>query len=207
VEVVAPDGAAFVEPAVELVLASSLGTATNKWHGGVLSPQGMIYGIPYNSEQVLRIDPATETAVLVGDYLVSDVTADPATTNKWGGGVLSLQGMIYGIPYKSEQVLRIDPATDTAVLVGSELGSATTHKWDGGVLSPQGMIYGIPYNSEQVLRIDPTTDTTSLVGSFYPEPTLTRSKKTAAPLLVLVITMMGLIRPIAIKRTRTVLHS
>jgi hypothetical protein len=35
----------------------------------------------------------------------------------------------------------------------------------------------------------------------------TLERKTAAPLLVLVITMMGLIRPIVIKRTKTVLHS
>jgi hypothetical protein len=72
--------------------------------------------------------------------------------------------VIYGMPSSSDKVLRIDPATDETVLVGSSLGSGGA-KWAGGVLSPQGMIYGVPCNSDKVLRIDPATDETILVGS------------------------------------------
>ena len=39
-------------------LFGSLG-AGNKWFGGVLAPNGKIYGIPYGSTQVLEIDEST----------------------------------------------------------------------------------------------------------------------------------------------------
>jgi hypothetical protein len=119
------------EPGMELV-GSSFGSASWKWYGGVLSPQGMIYGIPRYSDMVLRIDPATDTTALVGSSLGSG-------DQKWYGGVLSPQGMIYGIPSNSDMVLRIDPATDTTALVGSSLGSGSDlpyqwHWWTSGIV-------------------------------------------------------------------------
>ena len=32
-------------------------TGTNKWYGGVLAPNGKIYGIPFNSTDILTITP------------------------------------------------------------------------------------------------------------------------------------------------------
>ena len=40
-----------------------------KWRGGVLAADGNIYGIPSNATQVLRFDPRTQQATLVGDEL------------------------------------------------------------------------------------------------------------------------------------------
>ena len=40
-----------------------------KWRGGVLAADGNIYGIPHNATQVLRFDPRTQQATLVGDQL------------------------------------------------------------------------------------------------------------------------------------------
>lgn len=37
-----------------------------KWHGGVLAPDGCIYGIPQMAEQVLKIDVASGTCTLIG---------------------------------------------------------------------------------------------------------------------------------------------
>jgi len=34
-------------------------SGSNKWIGGVLAPNGKIYGIPYNSTQILEIEPST----------------------------------------------------------------------------------------------------------------------------------------------------
>ena len=116
-------------------------TGTSKWYGGVLAPNGMIYGIPINSETVLKIDPTTDTASTFGSL---------TGTSKWIGGVLAPNGMIYGIPYNSETVLKIDPTTDTASTFGSLTGAT---KWQGGVLAPNGMIYGIPRDSETVLKL------------------------------------------------------
>ena len=127
---------------------------TNKWSGGVLAPNGKIYGIPYNSTSVLIIDPITNEI-----NTISGISAD---TNKWSGGVLAPNGKIYGIPYNSTSVLIIDPVNNT-VDTTSMTVSSDTNKWSGGILSQNGKIYGIPFDSDTVLVIDPTTNTTSTI--------------------------------------------
>ena len=77
---------------------------TLKWYGGVLAPNGKIYGIPVNSTQVLEIDPVAQTTQLFGNL---------AGTFKWYGGVLAPNGKIYGMPFNSTQVLEIDKSTST----------------------------------------------------------------------------------------------
>ena len=129
-------------------------SGTTKWIGGVLAPNGKIYGIPYSSTSVLVIDPAVGTATTFGSL---------SGSSKWNGGVLAPNGKIYGIPSNSTSVLVIDPATNTTSTFGSLSGS---NKWFGGVLAPNGKIYGIPYDSTSVLVIDPATNTTSTFGSL-----------------------------------------
>ena len=96
---------------------------TIKWIGGVLAPNGKVYGIPYNATVVLIIDPVTDTA---------DTTTITGLTgsNKWLGGILAPNGKIYGIPYNSTVVLIIDPATDTADTT-SITGLSDNIKWIG----------------------------------------------------------------------------
>jgi len=72
--------------------------------GGVLAPNGKIYGIPHTSDSVLIIDPETNT---------SDTTTITGLTGRWAGGVLAPNGKIYGIPYGFGSVLIIDPETNT----------------------------------------------------------------------------------------------
>ena len=43
-------------------------SAGAKWRGGLLSPGGIIYAIPYHAKTVLRIDPATDAASTVGGF-------------------------------------------------------------------------------------------------------------------------------------------
>ena len=126
---------------------------SSKWNGGVLAPNGKIYGIPYNSTTVLEIDPVTQTATTFGSLSGSE---------KWNGGVLAPNGKIYGIPYNSTTVLEIDPVTQTATTFGSLSGS---EKWNGGVLAPNGKIYGIPRKSGTVLEIDPEAQTATTFGN------------------------------------------
>ena len=64
-------------------------------------------------------------ATLVGDQL-------PGGDWKWWGG-LAADGNIYGIPHNATQVLRFDPTTQQATLVGDEL--LGEYKWSGGVLA------------------------------------------------------------------------
>ena len=82
-------------------------SGSTKWLGGVLAPNGKIYGIPRDSTSVLIIDPVTNTA---------DTTtiAGLSGTIKWEGGVLAPNGKIYAIPRNSTSVLIIDPVANTA---------------------------------------------------------------------------------------------
>ena len=129
---------------------STFGSTGGGRVGGVLAPNGKIYGIPMTATSVLVIDPTTNTTSTFG------------TTTGWSGGVLAPNGKIYGIPFNSTSVLVIDPATNTISTFGS-LG--TGDKWSGGVLAPNGKIYGIPYDSASVLVIDPATNTASTFGT------------------------------------------
>ena len=63
----------------------------DKWIGGVLAPNGKIYGIPYSSTSVLTIDPATNSANTAAITGLAGVT-------KWKGGVLAPNGKIYAVP-------------------------------------------------------------------------------------------------------------
>ena len=74
-----------------------------------------------------------------------------ADAYKWIGGVLAPNGCIYGIPFNSTTILKIDTSNNNITTFGSL--SAITYKWAGGVLAPNGCIYGIPINSTTILKI------------------------------------------------------
>ena len=119
--------------------------------GGVLAPNGKIYGIPFNSTYVPIIDPINNT---VDTTTITGLTG----TQKWEGGVCHPNGNIYCIPYDSQNVLIINTFTNT-VNITTFSGFTGSAKWSGGVLAPNGKIYGVPYNSTNVLVIDPSNNT------------------------------------------------
>ena len=65
-----PDGRVFKDPGAgaygTAVTFGSLGSGGYKWHGGVLAPSGIIYGIPSDATAVLRIDPTTDSTSTFG---------------------------------------------------------------------------------------------------------------------------------------------
>jgi hypothetical protein len=130
---------------------------TNKWCGGVLAPNGKIYGIPHsNASQnisILTIDTLTNTAS------ASDRGIDFSDNIKWIGGVLAPNGKIYGIPHNSTDILIIDTIADTVTRSAMGADLTGTQKWYGGVLGSDGMIYGMPYDSSDILIIDPVAGT------------------------------------------------
>lgn len=130
---------------------------SSKWNGGVLAPNGKIYGIPYNSTTVMEIDPDAQTATTFGSLSGSE---------KWNGGVLAPNGKIYGIPRESETVLEIDPEAQTATTFGSVEKPSSGIAYIGGVLAPNGKIYAIPYNAGNILKIDPASQSVSTFGTF-----------------------------------------
>ena len=62
--------------------------------GGVLAPNGRIYGIPALSPSILEID------VEEGKVITFGMLSNKGTfSDKWNGGVLAPNGRIYGIPW------------------------------------------------------------------------------------------------------------
>ena len=123
-------------------------TGSGKWWGGVLGPDGKIYGIPLGSADILVLDPAAGTASrrTMGAYL--------SGTSKWHTGVLAPDGKIYAMPFNSPDLLVIDPVAGTATRTVLDGDFSGTSKWIGGVLAPNGVIYGIPYTSADILALN-----------------------------------------------------
>jgi hypothetical protein len=83
-----------------------------RWLGGVLAPNGKIYGMPFNIASVLIIDPmvgTTDTTSMVG----------LSGSDKWMGGMLAPNGKIYAMPCNIALVLIIDPT----VVLDHKLGN------------------------------------------------------------------------------------
>ena len=135
---------------------SSFEETEGGWHGGVLAPNGFIYGIPNNLDHVLKIDPSDNSTSKFGSFGVG--------ADNWSGGVLAPNDCIYCMPSYSANVLKIDTSDDSTSLVGS-LGGAIG-KWCGGILAQNGCIYGIPNCGTSVLKVDPATDNVTTFGSL-----------------------------------------
>ena len=142
-----------LSPGVQVSTFGSL-SGGDKWVGGVLAGNGCIYGVPFDSTTVLKIDPSDDSATTFGSL---------SGGNKWNGGALAANGYIYCIPRNSTTILKIDSSNDSTSTFGSLAGS---DKWSGGVLAGNGFIYGIPFDSTTILKIDPSDDSTSTFGSL-----------------------------------------
>ena len=128
-------------------IATGIGGA-GKYLGGVLAPNGKIYGISRAATQVLVIDPAT-------DALSTFASPGGGT---WAAGVLAPNGKIYATSDTGTNVLVIDPETDTTTTLA---GSGSQRR---AVLAPNGKIYGVPLSTGGVQVIDPEANTTTTIA-------------------------------------------
>lgn len=127
-----------------------------QWHGaGINHEKTAIFCIPSNAKHVLKVDilqKATSLIPITGFDPVSYPNFSMDTTNKWYGGIVGKDNCVYGIPYGSCAVLKIDCGANTATLIGKDYGSAK-YNWHGGV-QVGGKIYAHPSHADTVLVID-----------------------------------------------------
>ena len=112
-----------------------------KFYGGLYSAQGRaIYGIPACAGGVLRIGLPNGDVSVVGSV--------PEGGWKWHGGVVGADGCIYGIPAHADEVLKIDPFSQSVSLIPFSYRchhrTDRKYKYLGGVLGPDGRIYCVP---------------------------------------------------------------
>lgn len=119
---------------------------------------------PVFQEDTKREMIGAPTTVQVAQATASDMGASLGVELGWYAGVVAPNGLIYCIPHSADNVLVIDPATDTAANIPMSIPSGTG-KWSGGALGSDGIIYGMLYSPSVgtgILQIDPDTDTSSV---------------------------------------------
>ncbi len=132
-------------------------SALDKWCGSVLGLDGKIYCSPYDSANVLIIDPATETASLTNFGL------NLSGSDKWRHGCLGSDGKIYFAPFDSNYILIINPSTQTAELKDYGLTLTGGNKYIGCICT-NNKIYFIRASTSTVLIIDIINQTASLTN-------------------------------------------
>lgn len=105
----------------------------NKWQGGVLLNNGMIYAIPSNAKHILCIDTSISAVDGGNDYsLLGNL---PPTKDKWQG--------IY---------FQLARTKSISLFVSSLLDSLFC---SGGFVGLDNSIYCIPENFDKVMRVSP----------------------------------------------------
>lgn len=139
------------------------------WRGGVKGPNGKIYGIPSDAHHILVIDPSSNSTELISlDNHADDNGPLSYGKFKWAGGILAANGMIYGIPDRSNSVLIINPFTNEFDVDTLSNISETALKghWHDAVIDSQGRIFCLPWRDSRVIVIDTKSNTYSLSKSI-----------------------------------------
>jgi len=146
------------------------------FYGAVLHPNGNIYCIPsdfpFNNPKVMVINPNNDNISYIdvsGISWPNTGIGDASGDDTWYGGVLALNGKIYGMPARGTSVLVIDPYNNTAQCDVSGLTvyglpvptpGSQVNKFNGGVLAPNGYIYALPGSSLQNIYVLDTSNNT-----------------------------------------------
>ena len=158
-----------------------------KWWGAALGPDGIIYGIPHTANEVLMLDPGSESVATIGAVGFDFLRAD---RSQWCSAARGADGIIYGVPHNANQVLRIDPMTrDVAqrvTLIGGPYEGR--EKWISSAVGHDGSIYAFPSSASTILRIDVASQS---VGTVGPELFLEPSEDFAPSLSDLCATVAG----------------
>jgi streptogramin lyase len=134
-----------------------------KWVGGCIAGDGNIYGAPYNSNSILKIDPIVETATTISAPV-------PDASGNYRGIVCAQNKKLYLIPTNrtlsggdptDTNILEFDPKNNSYKFITSSVAG----NWYGGVLANNGKIYGIPFAENSVLEINPSTGTATTFTS------------------------------------------
>jgi len=128
----------------------SLGEGVDqKWNGGARASNGLIYGMPLNSQSVLIIDPTTMTTD------TTTISGFPAGGIKWRGAALSKDGeTIYAAPGGATSALAIYTESNTYDMT-TITGITGNSKFLGAIFNSD-KIYFVPFESNKVgiLRLD-----------------------------------------------------
>eukprot|EP00039_Didymoeca_costata_P001580 m.53459 g.53459 ORF g.53459 m.53459 type:complete len:163 (+) comp10867_c0_seq2:651-1139(+) len=133
-------------------------------HCKFIGKNGCMYCIPQTASGVLKFNPKTETAEILGDFGEGGW--------KWHGGIV-YKDYIYGVPNNADHVLKIDPSSDTISLLDKNeplvsgrhrIPQDGRYKYLGGGVGKDGKVYFFPCDAERVACLNPETNEVKLIG-------------------------------------------
>lgn len=131
------------------------------WADSVLGPNNILYGIPSDARQVVRLDPVTGLLSLIGPNWGTKA-------QKWNYGSPTSDGGIIAFPDTSTTALRIDTLTDTVATINFDSNPAVLQSpWSASILVGNTTLIGVPFNSGKPAIVDSTKRT----GTYLPSAT------------------------------------
>jgi len=118
----------------------------NKYLGGALGGDGVVYGVPGGARTVLRVDPATGTVTTFGGPFPGAF--------KWLRGI-TVGGAVYCLPSNAHSLLVIETGESPVAKTVAHECFQGDWMYHGGALAPDGCIYCVPCNATNVLKIVP----------------------------------------------------
>ena len=92
-----------ITPITSLIdIHDDLKNGFSKWNAIVIGVDGKFYGIPYKASHVVQFHPTDTPMKQIGPDFGN------RTKFKWSDGVMADSGVIYCIPFFTDQILKID---------------------------------------------------------------------------------------------------
>jgi hypothetical protein len=156
----------FVSSVPALGSTTLFGSVSVSQQYGVLvdGGNGFMYAPPLTGTAVLKIDKATNAISNFGTFA--------GGFPKWNSAQRAPNGKIYCTPFFNDDVLVIDPSTDTTYTIAVPTTTGAFLKWQTSAITSSGVIYAPPAGSTvtTILKIDTSTDSVTEFGNVLPAP-------------------------------------
>lgn len=125
---------------------------------------GFMYAPPLTGSDILKIDKSTNAMSTFGAFA--------GGVPKWNSAHRAPNGKIYCIPFYDDDVLVIDPSSDTTYTISVPTSIGVFLKWQTSAITSSGVIYAPPMGGTvtTILKIDTATDAISEFGNVLPAP-------------------------------------
>jgi hypothetical protein len=101
-----------------------------KYAGGVLGPNGLIYFVPINADNIGVLNPSSSS------FTAIDIFNTISSDNKYYGGVLGPNGLIYFVPINADDICVLNPSSSSFTAIDISNTISSDAKYAGGVLGP-----------------------------------------------------------------------
>ena len=142
---------------IETPVATSL--PADSWWGCCIGVDGKIYYAPYESSNVLVLDPTTDTTALLPTGLAR-------TAAMYKSVCMAQNGNLYFAPYNQANLMILNTRTSTFSLITDPI-FATANAYSGITASTNNQLYMCPYGANSIAIVNPalgTINTTLITG-------------------------------------------